>query len=606
MKKNSTIKILLIVTMLVCWAGGVSVKGANLDNRMIQDLRNLARSVFDQGGPDRAIGLLMRHKDDPRILSLILEYSIKAGFENEFVDVAAQQAALQPADIDVQDVYLRSLYTAGMRDSIMPVAARIIEVFPDSANVVWLKIGRALSDFGMWANALEVYQRGRAAVGDEQAFSREVALALVELGRIRDAVDQLLVMTAVDPSSSGKQKEVAYRIAGLGDEATELLLERLEKSLDKAGKEVAASLHLLLMDLYISKGHAEDAYRHLAILLRGLDRRGGQQLAQVYIGRAVKLMEYDSALAAYALADTLGLMTHESSVLGRAELFIKMEKYLEAEQCYQEISRSRAKPLAAMAWKKLGDLYLNFLDRPGEALTYYRRLEKSGGLDKTQLIEAKLLITENFIRLRRLDEAGELCRELLTAEDADPVETSGAILLLGDILFFSGQPDSSAEMYFNFSRMNLGDERANDAMGKLYLIRHDRGVNHEAAIAVGKALFAARTGDVQSASKILSGVISSHPDSLYRAQVFYQMGRMYEQEGEFTLALGAYGQLAEEFPSSQLAPLAELRMGIVLLEEVGDSAGAKKYFERVVFEYPKGVATSQARRLLRTIGDEKL
>jgi tetratricopeptide (TPR) repeat protein len=599
---------ILALTLLVIFLGAEAheVHAARLDDRAFNDLRTLAHTVADQGGPERAIPLLMRHPDDPRVLGLLLEYYSTADRSKEFAALAAKQAAAQPSDRDIQLVYLQALHRAGQADSIMPLASRIIAAAPDSSRATWKAVGIHLGSFGMWGAALDVFSRGRAAVGDNAAFGSEIALARTELGWIGEAVDELLMIIKANPKAGGQHKQVAYRISAKGEKATEILLARLEKSLKRAEGEAAVGIQSLLMDLELTDGLEKKAYEHLSSLLRKLDSKRSLRMMQIFIGRATKLSLLESSLAGYALADTLKLIGHEMVLMGRAEILLRLERFENAEHHYVELTGSGNPQIKAMAWRKLGDLYLNRLNRPGQALACYRGLEQTGGLAKEQLLAAKLSIAESFIRLSQLDKAGALCREIVASPDTQPVETSGALLLLGDVFFFGGQPDSAAENYFNFARLNLGDERANEAMGKLYLIRQDRSPDSEAARQVGKALFAASTGDIQQARDLFAGILRQQVDSLYRAQVFYQMGRMYEREGEYTLALGTFGQLAEQFPEHQLAPLAELRMGTILLEEIGDLARARVHFERVVMEYPQGVATAQARRLLRNMSDEKL
>ncbi|MBW7996427.1 MAG: tetratricopeptide repeat protein [Candidatus Glassbacteria bacterium] len=584
----------------------MSAGAARLDDRRFNELRQLSRTIADQAGPERPIPILLQHQDDPRVLGLLLEYYGKAERQLEFLEIAAEQAARQPLDLAVQGVYLKALHAAGMADSVMPVASRIIGSAPDTLSEVWRVVGSQLAELGMHAAALEVFNRGRAAAAGGSAFAREIALELADLGLLNEAVEELLAMVRGNPAESTHPRQVAYRITSRGRQAEDMLLERLDDALKSAGGEVEKSLRSLLMELCLSAGLEKEAYGYFSSLLRKLDDRAARRIAQLFIGRAARLSLFDSALSGYALADSLKLVNHQTALLGQAEILLRLGRYQQAEHHFIELIGFESTPIAAMAWRKLGDIYLNRMDRPGEALACYRKLEELGGLEKEQLLDAKLRIAESFIRLERLDDAGALCRELLDSSEYDPLESSGAMLLLGDVLFFGGQPDSAAEAYLTFAKLNLGDQLANDAMGKIYLIRHDRSPEGGPSRKVGEALYAARNGNVQLARDLFAGLLREQSDSLYRAQVYYQMGRMYERESEFSLALGTYGQLIDELPGHQLAPLAELRMGIILLEEVADTTRARGHLERVVVEYPLGVATPQARRLLRTLDDEKL
>jgi len=212
---------------------------------------------------------------------------------------------------------------------------------------------------------------------------------------------------------------------------------------------------------------------------------------------------------------------------------------------------------------------------------------------------------ESFIKLERLPEAAKLCEELL-AQTPEKQEQADVLKLLADILFYQAQPDSAALLYKSFVVLMLGEPEANDVLELVYLIQSDRSEDAAVSKKVGEALFKARCGKIQDAAQAFARTLGEVADSVYRVQIFYQMGGMYERAGEFSLALGVYNEIVSSYPENHMAPLAELRMGLVLLESVGDTDGARRHFERVVYEYPPGVATPQARRLLRALEDQKL
>jgi TolA-binding protein len=161
--------------------------------------------------------------------------------------------------------------------------------------------------------------------------------------------------------------------------------------------------------------------------------------------------------------------------------------------------------------------------------------------------------------------------------------------------------DSAETAYLTYAKLRLQEPEANDAIGRAYLIRNDNSPDFKISRMVAQALYGAHCGEIQKAAEFFQKSLREAADSSYQAQIYFQMGRVYEDAGEYPLALGAYEELVKKYSGHQLAPLAELRMGIILLESMGDKERARKHLERVVLEYPAGVATPEARRLLRSL-----
>jgi len=585
------------------WVLAAPAIAQRLTDQTYLNLRALSQAIALQAGPEAAIRVLGQYAGDPRVLALLRELYRQTGNHQEFMALVRPAYVASPGDKLLQELYLDALAVEGFADSVRLVSRRLIEA--DSTDLAGhLFVGNKLRSYGMFQDALTVFRSGRTASGRPETFSREMAETLIEMGDFEKGVDELLVFIRSNPGDTGLAKHTAYRIFQSGDEGRGVLFKRLEKEATRADGEYRVSLLGLLMDLYLSAGRSREACVSLAELLPSVDRVDALRYLTIFIHQCIQRQELEAALLCFGIGDSLGLIAPESSLLGRAETYLKLERYGQAEQALLELFRTGGQErIKAEAARRLGDLYLDYLKQPGRALEYFRKLEELDSKQGQGLYETKLRIVESFIRLERLDEAEKLCRELVEGGSGDH---SGAMLLLSDVMFYSGRPDSAAAGYKLYARLKLGEPAANDALEKVYLIMFDRDPAKKLSEMVGRALYDAQCGKVQQARDRFAEILRQDIDSLFRAEVYYQMGRMYENAAEYSLALGAYGQISADFPKHQLAPLAELRMGLILLEQIGDREGARKHLERVVFEYPNGVATPEARRLLRSLEEEKL
>lgn len=579
---------------------------SQLDNQMYVNLRNIARAFERSGQIEEAILLLSPHREDPRVLTLLSRMYAKSGKKEEMLEVTREVFAKNPDNRQVLTSYLAALDGMGFRDSIRAAVLGFLERATER-EVACMFTGSQLRQYGMFEDALDVYQKGRIELGRGEIFSREMAQVLIDLEHYEQALEELVAFLKTRPGEVTLAQREAYRIMNSGKSGTELVFKRLGKALENSEGPFRVSLLKLLVDLNLSADRSEKAFSRLGELLGEVEKKEAYRQLTVFIGRCLKIKLFETALAAFNLADSLKLMDKGLVFLSKSHVLLRMEKYEQVESSLLQLVSSDKLPVGirAEAMKRLGDLYLDRLHRPDEALRWFREVEKIDQARGKLLFDAKGKIVESFIRMERLQEAAKLCEELL-AQTPDGEQKSGILKLLADILFYSGQPDSAALLYKSFAGLRLGEPEANDVLELVYLIQSDRSEDAGISKEVGEALFKARCGKIQDAAQAFAKTLREVADSVYRVQIYYQMGSMYERAGEFSLALGVYNEIVKSCPENHMAPLAELRMGLVLLESVGDRDSARRHFERVVYEYSPGVATPQARRLLRALENQNL
>ena len=574
----------------------------HLDKRMLSSLMQISISLERTGKLDDAVQVLLPHRQDARILKRLQDLHGKMGRGGEFLPMAEELYAKEPDDELLLKIYIQALGAVELADSLRRVGLRFVARSPQEERRYRVAAG-LFRQSGNPEQALELYLEGRKALGKPENFRREAAEVLIDLERFEAALDEMLSYLVSRPKDLPLVQRQAYRILQHGEPGGDILVDRLEKALASAVSEpVRNALLKMAVDIDLSLGRYDRAFDGLGELLRTLEaKQAGAQLAS-FIAKSLRLENYELALKAYSTADSLELMDKGKILLAKADIQLRMGEVSGAETALLELASSKqAENLRAQAMRGLGQMYLTRVNRPAEALRWYRELEKIGGAAKVNLLEVKLKIAESFIRLGQLHEARTLCDNLLEAGRENRPDLARILLVKADIYFYLGEPDSASKAYLTYAKLLTGEPEANDAIERAFLIQNDKSPEAGVSSRVGRALHEAVRGNLQAATELFQETLEQVADSVYKAQVYYQMGLMYENAGEFPLALGAYREIVRSFSSHHLVPMAELRIGIVLLNGIGDARSARDHLERIVFDKPEGVVTPLARRLLRSL-----
>jgi tol-pal system protein YbgF len=124
--------------------------------------------------------------------------------------------------------------------------------------------------------------------------------------------------------------------------------------------------------------------------------------------------------------------------------------------------------------------------------------------------------------------------------------------------------------------------------------------NAAAQAAYDAAFKTLRGGDYVGASRELRKFIEQYPDHPLTPNAFYWLGESYYVTTNYKVALEAFQHLLSQFPQSEKAPDALLKVGYCQLE-LKQAPAAKVTLESVVSKYPSSKAASLAKERLRRI-----
>lgn len=105
-------------------------------------------------------------------------------------------------------------------------------------------------------------------------------------------------------------------------------------------------------------------------------------------------------------------------------------------------------------------------------------------------------------------------------------------------------------------------------------------------------------GSFRTARRAFERFLQSYPTHSLAPDATFYLAQTMVQEGRHEEAVESFQRISELFPGSSRVPQALYRIGILYLEELGDTEEARRYLERVVNSYPdSGVAELAQERL---------
>ena len=108
-----------------------------------------------------------------------------------------------------------------------------------------------------------------------------------------------------------------------------------------------------------------------------------------------------------------------------------------------------------------------------------------------------------------------------------------------------------------------------------------------------------KAGATDAAVLTFYDLVATYPESPLRESAQYLVADVYFKQKDWRGALGEFEALIAAVPRGEKVPEALVKMGLCQ-KELGDSARAKRTWERVVREHPSSAAARQARALLRS------
>jgi len=498
-------------------------------------------------------------------------------------------------DVSIARFYLESLYKSGSLDEALLAGSECLRRWPSSVELM-RNVATMYRSNKMLDEAVEVLENGRVYLHKENLYSRDIAELLFQKGDYRDSIDEYLKFL------KDHEKSVSYVERRLLDIArvtgdTALVVEKVRKT--ESGEKCGWSLPLLI-DLELAAGLYDRALasvlacsrdrdanmliQELLRLARMAARGGSAEVARRALEEAVASCSGTRPEVRIGLASDLSRMGFVEEALVLFEALVG-EKLTSGEriECYES----------------LGDLYLDVLDRPEDAIVWYQKLDGEG-VAPEHTTALSLKVAEAMIADGRLDEGlGELL-----ALEANPV---GGTLKeritfeIGNAYFYSGRLEEAVRYYRKLADTAPSFKATSEALDVLRLERTYGEKDGKALGMLGSARYAERLGDRKEARDRYVEAASLTADPRLRDEIDFLLASALGRWGSTGEALALFEKVAGQGAEDYIAARALMEVGRIRYGVLGDNDAARVVFEKLILEFGSVIETEEARHLLAEI-----
>lgn len=480
------------------------------------------------------------------------------------------------------------------------------------------------------AEALALCDAARQRRGDPRLLARQRAQALLALGRVEEAADELAAEARANPINAPVLR--AEVLGGVvGAEQARRLARRLERHSVAEGVPLAA-VALLAASLHLRAGDAAAAGAAVAPLLEDRGATLGVLQLAATLAQEAPLIEAPEARAAtnLFLRETLARLAVPGAVapaqrprvlelLAAASEDALVSGLLgrDPEQAVRELERLLAlvreghptTPHLYAAQIRLARYTRDVLRRPAEAAAILERLLADLDLPLEGVALARLTLGE--CHLAAGDSArGRLVLTALAHSSQDRAAAGGAHFALARLDLAGGHWETARDRLATIAMDNPMADYANDALelalaiaeelenpagGPALLALYARAPLHEMAAQPDSQLAALERFVAAAAAAAVPG---QPAHLLERGR--WELAQLYRRAGRVDDALDACDRLVSDHPAGR-HPADALALRARLLAEVGRHDLARQTLERLLLQYPDHLFADDVRDRLRNL-----
>ncbi len=538
--------------------------------------------------------------------------------------VIRERITLMPNDPMLYGMLGTVEYRAGHEPEATRAWERAIDIAPTNQQsyrlVATLMIENRLLD-----RAAEVYRRGRAACGDQQLFTFELAQLLVASMDYAGATEEYVRWLEQNPAQiafvENRLAAFSYKDEGRAA-ATRVVQSRLDR-------QPTPGLYEILAWLYMEGKEFDQAFQ---VYRRIDDNSSADGVALLgFADRAVRERSYDVATRAYreALSRPLPAQRVPQAMYGNAcalkELQVAADsadvltvtgirtaggaraRLTEAVGAFNAIAGAYpGTEYAAKSLYQIGLIQLRqFQDLDGAASTFQRVLADPSA-NPSMRNDVQLRMAELLIARADTTNAAAALQTVAASRNATPDQTDEAQLHLAELALFNGRIDDAVKSLSAIST-NLQNDFANDAIALQVLLQKNAGASPQALILYGRAEYLARQHRTPEAVQQFMELAKRYPATPLIDDALLRAGGLLAQAGRYRDALGVYDSLLTHYrEQSKMLDYALLSIGEVHQYGLGQPAEAIGAYERLLSDYPQSVLVNEARRRIRMLRGESL
>jgi tetratricopeptide (TPR) repeat protein len=459
------------------------------------------------------------------------------------------------------------------------------------------------TNYGQYPDAVETYQKGRAALGRPGAFAQSLAALYTTMSDVPGAVAEYVRWLNAEPDRFPEIDDYMEALSDLqGPGALEQALAKAA-TLYPSSKEVCR----LMGNFYLRQDRPAEGLAQYRKADQ-LDGSKGVYLLE-FSAWAAREEHHGEAIDAYTgmMNTAFPAPVQAQAAVGLAKSYETLERFEEALVAYQTaITRFPKTRAGEEAMFRTADLMLTYRRDPQAALTGFRALlsaaPRSAFQEEAMFRIADCHVARGSIRdaigqyNQILDPASGLTGDLIQAR---------AKFGLAEMELFRDQIDEALTQFTAVASAYTGSQYANDALKWVLLIGEARRSGDEAAKTYIQAALLRRQFKPQAAMDACKQILSDYPGSPIGDLVVLDIGLLLDELGKPHEAIAAFRDLIVQYPESRYAVEAQRHIAEVYERRLYDIPKAIAEYETILTTYPDHFQNDLIRRKIRQLAHQR-
>ncbi|MGQ9603391.1 MAG: tetratricopeptide repeat protein [bacterium] len=558
---------------------------------------NIANRMIEEGRVDEALRMFENiYKQLPEDSIIVVTYAdalYRLNRSKEAKKLISDYVNSHPGNLYLRAKAALLDFLDGDRDSFMRQIDDMIAEFRGNPKAYEFA-AEMLEETKEFEKLLEVIMDGRKATGDSTLLANVAASACFETGKFMRGTREYLFMSltrGINPESIAR--ELRHRA---GDpEARAAIIRALENA--RSVGEYRIISDQVLPYIYLIDGRCDLA---LAVMMEGISRFPELGVSIVDFSRQLEKHGcYKECAKAYEIAVKQPQLSRRIPDLLMAKAMCEKlsgnlgsaaEVYLRIAEMYPEGEVGEAARIErARSLKEIGDLESALK----EATLIAKKSRSTLGKARAILLKGECLLMLGDIdgAAMAYDQVGLDWQDSLAQE---------AYFNLGEIALYKGDFEQAISYYNMTARQFPSEERANDAIERLMLLRQSKSEKGypEDLKTLADAFVLERQGRIDDAEKIYTMLQGADVKPI-RWESLKRLAEIARGKGEFQRSIALYNVIADSI-GGDATPLAIEAIGDIYRQS-GNVEMAIETYETLIIQFPGSISAKEARRKIDAI-----
>jgi len=542
--------------------------------------------------------LVGQYPNDTMVLLGLAQSAIGAGARDDARRVIEQQVAADPTNPD----WIRLLGTLrkaeGKPKEALAAWRGLLTAIPDREEAYRVTAGLAASE-KMLSEAIAILREGRVALGDSLLFGAELASLYDLTASPEEALLEHARAVALGREIAAEAIARSNEMSVSAEQAARVAAKAF--ALPTATPELRAELCDFVSSLWLSAGDCAAAREAAAEAGRASGDCGVRELS---FGERVAVGACESEALVALRSVVAGCPESPASWRARKTLsdrLIARGDYAEARDVLAAMVAGRAEGTCerAAALFTLGGVLLEGVRDPAGARDAYAQFAATGRCAERDIWQARIGAAQAALLL---GDAATAEKGFLDATEhaKDDAAREAALFRLAELYFYSGNFEKANETYRKLMATFPGGVYLNDVAARIVFLEQGDETGGGLLKEYADAQRAALAGDPGAGAR-LEAIVRDFPLSGLRDDAALEAALLAKWRGDYTGAIAALDIFVSEFADSPLAPRALLEKGAIRANHLGDLAGGRADYERILVEFPASLIADEARAAIEEI-----